>query len=73
MSIGKFATTRVFSASSPSSSFDGGAHDEVANQIGSASEDEDDVGEFVVDTDYCSSGLPERWDVLGLGQAMVNN
>lgn len=72
MSIGKFATTRVFSASSSSSRFDGGSHDEVAHRIGSASEHEDDDGEFVVDTDYCSSGLPERWDVLGLGQAMVD-
>lgn len=72
VSFGKFSSKRVFlvsySSSSGDDSFDGGAP-----QIGSTSEDEDD-DEVVVDNNYHDGiHLPERWDVLGIGQAMVTH
>lgn len=59
--FGSDATKRVSSARYP-------------EQIDTASEDDDEdeeEEELVLDNDNWSSGLPERWDVLGLGQAMV--
>ncbi|KAK2977224.1 hypothetical protein RJ640_028429 [Escallonia rubra] len=59
------------SSSSSSSGFSGRTDDHVAGEIQDAAEDDD--YEVIADGDDTTShSLPEQWDVLGLGQAMVD-
>ncbi|XP_057478903.1 uncharacterized protein LOC130766227 [Actinidia eriantha] len=63
-----------FSPSSAASSFSGRSDDHVAEKLESEGEDDADahIHAHTVDTTEDSSALPDRWDVLGLGQAMVD-
>ncbi|GFY83961.1 pfkB-like carbohydrate kinase family protein [Actinidia rufa] len=62
------------SAASPSSRFSGRSDDYVAEKLESDGEDDADahIHAHTVETTEDSSALPDRWDVLGLGQAMVD-
>ncbi|KAA8533454.1 hypothetical protein F0562_031112 [Nyssa sinensis] len=82
MSTGDAVVPGVFRLSSSSaafSSFHGGSVSGVGEEFESGSEEEGNVNttdeeeeEEIVIEDRGASGLPERWDVLGLGQAMVD-
>ncbi|GFS45782.1 pfkB-like carbohydrate kinase family protein [Actinidia rufa] len=64
------------SSSSPSFSFSGRSDDHVAEKFESDGEEDADahIHAHIVETteDTISSASPDRWDVLGLGQAMVD-
>ncbi|KAM7463546.1 hypothetical protein LguiA_031667 [Lonicera macranthoides] len=66
------------SSSASSSSFNGGSEEFVADEIETTTtendDDDDDDGVVVVleTEEDIAYALPERWDVLGLGQAMVD-
>ncbi|CAK9160643.1 unnamed protein product [Ilex paraguariensis] len=79
MSIANEPLHRLFSSrsSSYSSCSIGGGEDRVAGEEEDGDPDDDEDEEVVVDsskegTRPRPSSLPERWDVLGLGQAMVD-
>lgn len=76
MSRGNDAVPMTSSSSASSSSFNGGSEEFVADEIETTTteddEDDDDGVVVVPETEEdISYALPERWDVLGLGQAMV--
>ncbi|XP_059625100.1 uncharacterized protein LOC132268284 [Cornus florida] len=69
--------SRLFSSSSSSSSFHGGREDRVGDGFETGGEEDDadadtDDEEEEVMVERDDRVLPERWDVLGLGQAMVD-
>lgn len=64
------AMTRGFLRTSSSCSFRA-AEFESGSAADDDEEEEDDIEDEELDGDFGSPFLPERWDVLGLGQAMV--
>ncbi|XP_006347648.1 uncharacterized protein [Solanum tuberosum] len=82
MSVADYVVPRAFSSSFESEfSASGRNSDGESSEVGSGENDEqgaetDDEDQVLIvdeeDVGYSNSDLPQRWDVLGLGQAMVD-
>ncbi|KAK4362777.1 hypothetical protein RND71_018018 [Anisodus tanguticus] len=66
-SAAHYAFPRAFSSSCL-----GGNSDVESSEIVSGETDDEDSQVLIVDEEDITSDLPQRWDVLGLGQAMVD-
>lgn len=83
MSAADYVVPRAFSSSSEFEfSSSGRNSDGESSEIGSGENEEqgaetDDEDQVLIvdeeDVGYSNSDIPQRWDVLGLGQAMVNS